>query len=104
MCIIYKVFRLISDRMVITVEKITKMAAILKLCIIFTKYRCAKNQVSSSSQSGQDGCAQTMPPTLTMPTTTTTHAIAIGSFRLMPNEPIILRFSENYNYQKCPKN
>ena len=38
MCIVYKVSRSNSDKMVMTNEKITKMAAILKLCIICTKY------------------------------------------------------------------
>ena len=55
MCIINKVSRSNSDRMVTTIEKITKMAAILKLYIMFNKifdvhqlgtviHRCAKNK------------------------------------------------------------
>ena len=44
MCIINKVCRSYSDRRVITIEKKTKMAAILKLCVIFTKYLMCINK------------------------------------------------------------
>ena len=43
-CIINKVSRLNSDRRVITIVKKTKMAAIFKLCIIFTKYLMCINK------------------------------------------------------------
>ena len=46
-CIVYKVSRSNSDRMVITTEKITKMVAILKLCIIFTKYFASTRHTST---------------------------------------------------------
>ena len=44
MCIINKVSRSNSDRRVITIEKKTKKAAILKLCVIFTKYLMCINK------------------------------------------------------------
>ena len=44
MCIINKVSRLNSDRRVITIAKKTKMAAILKLYVIFTKYLMCINK------------------------------------------------------------
>ena len=44
MCIINKVSRLNSDRRVITIEKKIKMAAILKISIIFTKYLMCINK------------------------------------------------------------
>ena len=44
MCIINKVSRLNSDSRVITIAKKTKMAAILKLCVILTKYLMCINK------------------------------------------------------------